>query len=315
MRINKYGLKDTIEAGIKREIRQRCGFGCVNCGNAVYQYEHVDPTFAEATEHNPDHIVLLCGGCHDRVTRKLLSKETIKIRSDSPVCKQKGFSFGPFDLGMVEPKITIGTLNCKGVESLIRINGDNVLSIKPPESEGAPFRINAYLADRDGREVLKIVDNEWITTTNNWDVEVVGTRITIRKALGDIVLSLRSEPPHNLVIERLEMEHLGIELSCRENKNLKVITPSGQILTSNSMDIEGSKVGFDINNNSMSIGVGGGCVHIGSMTLDSIPPNIPQRHTRQTFVGRARENRKVGRNEICPCRSGKKFKKCCGLVY
>ncbi|MGB5261359.1 MAG: SEC-C metal-binding domain-containing protein, partial [Gammaproteobacteria bacterium] len=25
-----------------------------------------------------------------------------------------------------------------------------------------------------------------------------------------------------------------------------------------------------------------------------------------------RETRKVGRNEPCPCGSGKKFKKCCG---
>nr|WP_240920248.1 SEC-C metal-binding domain-containing protein [Pseudoalteromonas sp. SA25] len=32
------------------------------------------------------------------------------------------------------------------------------------------------------------------------------------------------------------------------------------------------------------------------------------------FVGPRRESRKIGRNEICPCRSGKKFKKCCGLV-
>jgi preprotein translocase subunit SecA len=27
-----------------------------------------------------------------------------------------------------------------------------------------------------------------------------------------------------------------------------------------------------------------------------------------------RDDRKVGRNEACPCGSGKKYKQCCGLV-
>ncbi|MYI88720.1 MAG: YecA family protein, partial [Gammaproteobacteria bacterium] len=30
-----------------------------------------------------------------------------------------------------------------------------------------------------------------------------------------------------------------------------------------------------------------------------------------TFV---REERKVGRNELCPCGSGKKYKRCCGMA-
>ena len=200
LRVNKYGLTDVIAAPVKREVRQRCGFGCVNCGNAIYQYEHLDPTFAEAKKHNPDHIVLLCGGCHDRVSRKILSKETIKLRSNNPICKQKGFSFGPFDLGLVEPIVKIGTLTCKNVESLIQIDRESIFSIKKPECEGAPFRIDALLADRDGIEILKIKDNEWMTSTSNWDVEVVGPKITIRKNLGNITLILRTEAPHSLIV-------------------------------------------------------------------------------------------------------------------
>ena len=270
MRINKHGLNDTISSPIKRAVRQRCGFGCVNCGNAAYQYEHVDPTFSEATEHNPDHIVLLCGGCHDRVTRKILSKETIKLRSKNPFCKQKGFSFGPFDLGFIKPTIKIGTVTCQSVKSLINIDGESIFSIQEPECEGAPFRINAFLTNQDGNEILKIVDNEWFTTTDNWDVEVVGQRITIRKEIGDISLVIRTEPPHSLIIERLEMEHRGVKISCIEKKQLKVITPSGQVLTSSSMELNGCNIGFNIEKDSMSIGVGGGSVHIGSMTIDHI---------------------------------------------
>lgn len=295
---NKYGLKRSIGAKVKRKVRQRCGFGCVNCGNAVYQYEHVDPTFAEAREHNPNHIVLLCGSCHDRVTRGILSKETIKLRSQNPFCKNEGFSRGPFDLGIIEPQITIGTLKCTKVKSLIKINGKDIFSVKPPEIKGGPFRINAYITDKTGTPLLEIVDNEWITSTSNWDVEVVGKNITIRKSLGEIVLSLRSEPPHNLIIERLEMEHLGVKISSREHQNLKVITPSGQTIDSHKMEINGCDIGFDIKNGSMAIGVGGGSTYIENMTYTSIP-----HLTRKT---------KIGRNETCPCGSGKKYKKCCG---
>lgn len=309
MRINKYGLTDTIASPVKREVRQRCGFGCVNCGNAVYQYEHLEPTFAEAKEHNPEHIVLLCGGCHDRVSRTILSKETIKLRSQNPICKQKGFSFGPFDLGLVEPTVKIGTLTCQNVESLIQIDGESILSIKKPECEGAPFQINAYLADRDGIEVLKIINNEWITSTANWDVEVVGSKITIRKNLGDITLILRTEAPHSLIVERLEMVHRGVRISCRENSNLEVVTRSGQVLKSTSMNITDCKIGFDISNNSLSIGVGGGSVYIGNMTIgqeNSFPHPLSTKNKVRSS--------KVGRNEPCPCQSGKKYKKCCGRL-
>ena len=313
MRINKYGLKDTIHSSVKREVRQRCGLGCVNCGNAVYQYEHLDPTFAEAKEHNPKHIVLLCGGCHDWVTRKILSKETIKIRSIDPICKQKGFSFGPFDLGLVEPTIKLGTLICKDVESLINIDGVSIFSVKKPECSGSPFRINAYLTNLDGREILKIVNNEWVTSTSNWDVEIVGAKITIRKNLGNISLVLRSEAPHTLVIERLDMVHHGVKISCRENEDLKVVTRSGQILSSSSMSISGCKVGLDISEYSLSVGVGGGCVEIGNMeishqaVINHYP--IPFNKTQKTI-----KKEKIARNHQCPCNSGKKYKRCCGSI-
>lgn len=313
MRVNKYKLTDVIPEPIKREVRQRCGFGCVNCGNAVYQYEHLDPTFAEAKEHNPDCIVLLCGGCHDRVSRRILSKETIKFRSINPVCKQKGFSFGPFDLGLVEPIIKIGTLTCRNVESLIQIDGESIFSIKKPECAGAPFRINAQLTDRDGVEILKIEDNEWITSTSNWDVEIVGPRITIRKNLGDITLIIRTEAPHSLIIERLEMRHRGVGISCRENSHLEVITRGGQVIKSSSMNIADCKIGFLIANNSISMGIGGGSVYIGSMILGQQPPS-PHLLKAYSIPKNNGSLIKIGRNELCPCNSGKKYKNCCGLI-
>jgi hypothetical protein len=53
----------------------------------------------------------------------------------------------------------------------------DVFSIAPPQQHGAPFMVNANVEDREGRKVLQIVENEWRTPTENWDVEVVGPRI------------------------------------------------------------------------------------------------------------------------------------------
>src|SRR5574337_274292 len=88
--VNKFGLSRDIPDLIKREVRQKCGFGCVVCGSAVYQYEHLEPLFPDAKNHDPNGIVLLCGGCHDRVTRGMLSKETIKLKANNPKCLEEG---------------------------------------------------------------------------------------------------------------------------------------------------------------------------------------------------------------------------------
>jgi len=73
MDVNKHCLKREIPAAVKRTVRQACGFGCMVCGEAIYEYEHIDPEFAEAKEHSPDAIGLLCPTCHARVTRRLYS--------------------------------------------------------------------------------------------------------------------------------------------------------------------------------------------------------------------------------------------------
>ena len=108
--MNRFGLSRDIPNETKRLIRQRCGFGCVVCGSAFYQYEHVDPNFADARVHDPERIALLCGSCHDRVTRGALSKETVKRWALHPRAKELGFSFGPFDIGLHRPVIVAGTL-------------------------------------------------------------------------------------------------------------------------------------------------------------------------------------------------------------
>ena len=255
--------------------------------------EHVDPEFSNATKHDPNCIVLLCGACHDRATRGLLSKVSIKDRAKEPKCRQSGFSFGPFDIGSDPPEIVLGTILARNAKTLVRICGDDVFSIRPPEENGGPFSLDARFFDEDGKPILEIVYNEWRSSSDNWDVEIIGPRITIRKALGNFALVLRAEPPRRLVIERMEMVHKRIRVSCQEGKAFQATTPDGTIFRAESCESDDWLVGIDVSDVGIKVGQGG-----------------------TTFIGQAmiRAGGRTPRNALCSCRSGLRFKRCHGRV-
>ena len=78
IKTNQHGLKRQIPPDVAFQVRSECGFGCVVCGNAVYEYEHIDPPFAEAKQHEAARIALVCGGCHSPKTRGFTSADLIK---------------------------------------------------------------------------------------------------------------------------------------------------------------------------------------------------------------------------------------------
>lgn len=252
--VNQFGLSRYIPKPIAREVRQRCGFGCVRCGQAIYEYEHLDPPFKEARAHDPNAIVLLCISCHGQVTRGWLSKDTIKHAAQNPKCKETGFSFGVFDVGHDFPEIAIGNWIGRSTDSLIEVDGQKIFGVLPPECAGGPFRINAYLSDQDEKPVLRIDENEWQTPTSNWDVEITKTRINIRRKAGDISLILRANPPHSLVVERMRMVHKGTAISCGEDGNLLIHTAEGGILEPGPLLFQSCSTGIKISSDKVQLG-------------------------------------------------------------
>lgn len=299
---NRYGLSRDIPDGVKRSVRQRDGFGCVMCGRAIYDYEHIQPEFADAKEHSVDGIVLLCSEHHGLRTRGMLSIDTVLNAVKSPRAKQKGFSFGPFDVGIEPPSVLLGALKARNVQTLIQILGEAVFSIQAPAERGLPFLINARLRDRDGNVIFEIADNEWRTPCDNWDVVVEGPRITIRKKLGDILLQVRSDPPQQLVIERLDMIHRGNRITCREGESLQIETDAGARLTCAGVEIEDCAIALAFDGGAIAVGVGGGSVMIERLESGNFPRTLPPRST--LFP--------VPRNALCPCGSLKRFKHCHG---
>ncbi len=86
---NQFGLPREIPGDVRRAIRKRCGFGCVICGAALYEYHHFNPAYVDAVEHNPNNIALLCGSHHDKATKGMLSDVTVREASLHPVCHQR----------------------------------------------------------------------------------------------------------------------------------------------------------------------------------------------------------------------------------
>ncbi len=214
---NQYGLGRYVPQDVRREIRSRCGFGCVLCGLAYYDYEHFDPDFKDATEHNPKGMTLLCMQCNQKRARGTLSAATVARANDNPKCKQQGFASELFDFGVesIEVKFAgVSFVNCK---VLIQIYGVDILSFSPPAEIGSPVLLSGLLSDVTGATTLKIVDNVWYAGDENWDVEVEGARVTIRRALGEIALQLKVYPPHALAIERIDMQFEGYFLKGNED--------------------------------------------------------------------------------------------------
>ena len=213
---NRFGLDRYVPQEVRREIRSRCGFGCVICGLAYYDYEHFDPAFADAKEHNPNGMTLLCMQCNQKRARGTLSVDTVARANASPRCKQQGYASESFDFGPDPIKVILGGINFTGCETLIRVAGADLLAIRPPLESGSPFRMSGTFSNEKGEITLRIDDNVFSVHEENWDVEVSGTKITFRRALGDVALRIRLMPPSAIAIERMDMKMGGYHFKATE---------------------------------------------------------------------------------------------------
>lgn len=242
---NKYGLSRYIPSEVAREVRQACGFGCIECGKSLVQYEHIDPEFHMATEHEADNIALLCGSCHDYVTRKVWSKERIKRARLAPYCLREGFSWGELDLGLEPPVLHFAGSIITNCEIPIRVKDIPLISIKGSEASGLPFRLTANFCDSNGIPVLNIKDNIWQTSSHSWDVELKAGRMVIRQQDGGQILALHTIPPNRLEIERLEMRVGQIDFRGSPDL-LEIRRDGGRFIPFTGIIMDGCTIGFEI---------------------------------------------------------------------
>ena len=201
----------TIPDPIKREVRKRCGFGCVICGKPLYEYDHMKE-WALVKEHKAEDICLLCDEHHKQVTNKLLSRETVIKANNEPFNLKTGTSSGLkliydgdscsinmgnsiFSIDFKENEVREEYYDNKFAALLI----DLVPIIEVEFEENHPlFTICLY--DKENNLILHIVKNEIFYSIESWDIEFKSNILTIREEARKITLRIGFNPPNNINI-------------------------------------------------------------------------------------------------------------------
>jgi hypothetical protein len=206
---------------MKREVRQRCGFGCVICGFPLYTYEHI-LGYANVKRHVASDLTLLCDQHQRESTSRLLPREDI-IRADQ----------NPYNLrqGISKPYLLhYGGSNCIAdigknvfvfqdtgdiIEFIaLAIDEDPIVSFK---LDNGHWLLNLRAFDKNDGIVARITDNELVYSTSPWDIELVGRNLVIREAERKILLDLLFEPPSQIKVQRGHFQPNGIEVDIGQN--------------------------------------------------------------------------------------------------
>lgn len=242
---NKFGLSRDIPSDIKRSVRQRCGFGCVICGGAVFDYEHFSPEFANARQHIADGITLLCPTCHAKKTRNLLSDRRVREANSAPAAREMRYAYSDLEGTPLRPFINFAGMTLKNCITPLQIGNFPVLKIEDAEVKGGPYRLSATFFNSHGQPSLFIRQNEWQVLADTWDVEVVGPSITVRTEPGQIALRLVLHAGEGLAVERLEMKCAGYRLSGNADE-LKIYPPDGGHFTIRGGLVDNCPIGLSL---------------------------------------------------------------------
>ncbi len=185
-----------IPAEVRRQVRRKCGFGCIFCGSPVFQYDHLRD-FAEVKEHDPANINLLCPNHHMEKTAGRLSSEAVAKRAKNPVNLSADRSVTG------APLITSG-------DTMTFLVGGNIFAGTPtglPEGfdavqvagkgmlnatwEDEWLTLNMTLTDEAGTPLVVVESGELRVNTRVWDFQFVGRQLTIHSGPRKIETSLR----------------------------------------------------------------------------------------------------------------------------
>ncbi len=202
--VNRFGLRRNIPAEVKRQVRQRCAFGCTICGNPLVIYHHFDPPFRDATEHKASGITILCRSHAGEADNGLRSPDSIKEFDGDPYCRRVGSARTFFDLRTGPFTFRIGTATVKA-PVILATEYEPIISIGDPEEVGSPYQLNAVLRDSSGRILFRIQDNELKIGIDRFDITMTGRRITIHEESRNIALIMNLVLNQEIHIERVSM--------------------------------------------------------------------------------------------------------------
>jgi hypothetical protein len=211
----------TIPRPVAREVRQRCGFGCVICGFPLFEYEHMEE-WAVVKRHVASEMTLLCDRHHREKTSKLLPIEAVRAANADPYNLRTGVTTAyPLHFSGDSCEAAIGSnsfvLRAVEVEEPgsrfllpIVVDNDALLAFRLEDDR---LLLSLHIFDEFNFLALRILDNQLQYSVQPWDVEFVGTTLTLRTAQRRVLLEIRFAPPNRVVIERGRFLRNGVELT------------------------------------------------------------------------------------------------------
>ncbi|HBR0427241.1 TPA: hypothetical protein ACXIWS_003627 [Klebsiella pneumoniae] len=224
-RENKFGLKDSdLKEEQKKKIRRDAGYGCVICGALFIQYEHIEPEFHEAKEHDPDKMTLLCGSHHDDVSHSRITKQDVWRAKENPKNKQGDSIYRDLyhqknNTNIIIGDNSIGAVVHKIFDSILTIRNKPVLWFEQGSDPESPIEVCAIFHGLDGLPHAYINRNCFTTVVADYDIKGKGPRVTISDGK-KVILILNFEGGKTLKIERINMSYKDSLVEVKTNKKL-----------------------------------------------------------------------------------------------
>lgn len=199
-----------------RQVRQRCGFGCVICGCPIYEYDHI-LGWSKVQRHVAEEITLLCDKHHRAKTAGFMPNDVVIDANRRPHNVLQDIS-ARYDLYYYGDtfQIELGAVTIAGEEGkhhggceAIRVDDQPLLWVKVEDKH---LFLNLLVHDSGGKLALQISDNELVLNAKSWDIEVVGTRVIIREALRNMLFDIQFKPPGRVIVHRGRFLYNGIEI-------------------------------------------------------------------------------------------------------
>ncbi|MBN6525710.1 hypothetical protein JZM37_15820 [Acinetobacter pittii] len=229
-KLNKHGLPRDIPSDIQKKIRKNDGYGCVLCGQILVDYEHIDPLYCDAKEHDASKIALLCSHHHDLVTRRVLPKRMVKEAKANPFCKREGYAHSHYYPSLEEVKFKLGDVLIEDTMIILKAFGQPLIWIEK-ESSDSPLLFNAIFRDSVGNKIGFLNKNTFYGNITDADIKGVSNRIEIKLKRGSNDLCLKIEADGIVEIQRLNYNFLNFNVIV-DNKGKVHIKKNGVTIVS-----------------------------------------------------------------------------------
>lgn len=265
---------------LERILRQEAGYGCCACGHPILQYHHIVPYTDDDPHYRPGDMMILCPNCHDKATQGVMKEDEQRRLKGRPSNIEHGHAAGQLVIDSERPEINIGnSVGMIGAGPLIEVDGEPLLSLALSPDNSLLLSVSLY--DEDDELVARVAENEWETEDPlPWDLAFKYRHLTIRSAPRKITLAIDARQDPITLRGKLWRHGMPVDLGADG-----IGLPRGSSISGLSLD------GFCIRMTSGESGF--------------------QMGGQRRLPIRTRQHR-LGRNDLCWCGSGLKFKRCHG---